>query len=64
MCFSSGGKTKTYEPAAAPAAPLPPAEEADMRKGREDENAASFGSIDGPTYRFRDGAGPVKTGKR
>lgn len=54
MCFSSGGgKTKTYQPAAAPAAPLGPAEPSRIGGTREAENKKNFGSIDGPRYRMR-----------
>lgn len=53
MCIGGGGKTKTYEPAAAPAAPLGPAEVPTIGSAREQENKKNFGSIDGPKLRIR-----------
>ena len=54
MCFGGGGKTKTYQPAAAPAAPLGPAEVPEIGGARQKENKKNFGKIDGPDYRMRE----------
>jgi hypothetical protein len=48
MCFSS---SKTTTPAAAPAAPDPVAEQQDVGKPREAEDAMVYGTIKAPTLR-------------
>lgn len=53
MCMGGGGKPpKTYEPAAAPAPPLPVAEEPDIGDQRRKQNIKLFGK-DTPSYRRR-----------
>lgn len=55
MCLSGGSSEppEQHVPAAAPAAPLPPADEPGIGEGRERENKANFGDIRGPDYRIR-----------
>lgn len=54
MCLGGGGKPPKQEvPAAAPAAPLGPAEEPGIGDKRQRENKKAFGNIRGPEYRIR-----------
>lgn len=52
MCLG-GGDQKTYKPAAEPAPPEQPPEEPNIGQTTQDQNKTNFGSIDGPSYRFR-----------